>query len=206
MTYRTRLNKALGKYGQLRPDGLRCKFVQQLGYLLWGRKLGYLSWWQHAARSSQVMFFHKGKLLLGKRASTMPDRPNTYSLIGGFTDGFETFAEGLSREIKEECGLDIPPESFPWKNVFNIHDGTSSLTEQATICVTHVLFLYHLSAEQVARLTPTTEVTEFLWVDEKMISDLQSRGLLAFQSQREVIEKAFKKAAEHDASPERGSQ
>lgn len=191
MTYRTKLNKLLGRYGQLRPDSFRYKFIQYLGYLLWGRKIGYLSWWQHAARTSSVMFFHKGKLLLGKRSADMPDRPNTYGLIGGFVDGLETFAEGLSREIKEECSLEIPSESFRWKDVFNIHDGTSSLSEQATFPVTQAQFIYNLSTEQVNKLTPTKEVTEFLWVDADMIEDLQTRGLMSFQSQREAIEKAF---------------
>ena len=194
MTQRTRLNKILGKYGQLRPDSLRYKLIQYVGYFLWGRKLGYLSWWPHAARTAGVMFFHDGKLLLGKRAATMPDRPNTYGLIGGFVDDFESFAEGLSREIKEECGLDIPPENFPWKKVFNVNDGVSSLKEQADFSITQVWFIYHLTAEQVENLTPTKEVTEFLWVDQDMIADLNAHGHLAFQEQRANIEAAFARA------------
>ena len=194
MTKRTKLNKMLGKYGQLRPDSLRYKFIQNLGYILWGRKLGYLSWWPHAARTAGALFFHDGKLLLGKRAATMPDRPNTYGLIGGFVDDLESFAEGLSREIKEECGLDIPPENFAWKNLFKINDGISSLKEQADFSITQVWFIYHLSQEQVESLTPTEEVTEFLWVDQDMIADLNAHGQLAFQEQRENIEAAFAEA------------
>ena len=205
MTHRTTLNKMLGKYGQLRPDSLRYKFIQYLGYLLWGRKLGYLSWWPHAARTAGVMFFHDGKLLLGKRAPTMPDRPNTYGLIGGFVDDFESFAEGLSREIKEECGLDIPPENFTWEKHFHIHDGVSSLTEQAKFSVTKVWFTYHLSAEQVENLTPTEEITEFLWVDQDMIADLNAHGHLAFQGQRVNIEAAFAEAHQRQHTGEGGT-
>ena len=194
MTQRTQMNKKLGKYGQLRPDSWRYKFIQNLGYILWGRKLGYLSWWQHAARTAGVMFFHDGKMLLAKRAAHMPDRPNTYGWIGGFIDGYETFAEGLTREIKEECGLDIPPENFAWKNLFNIYDNITSLKEQADFNVTQAWFIYHLSAEQVAALTPTHEVTDFLWVDEPMLADLNANGLLAFKEQQETIEAAFYEA------------
>ena len=195
MTHRTKLNKSLGKFGQLDPGTWRYKFVQLLGYVLWGRKLGYLSWWQHAARSAGVLFFHDGKLLLGKRAPHMPDRPNTYSHIGGFIDGLETYAQGLSREIREECGLDIPPEVFTWQKIFEIQDGIVNLNEQDKIPLTEVTFVHTLSEQQVKSLQTTTEVTEFLWVDKAMLEDLQSRGLVAFQRERETIERVFAHAA-----------
>ena len=204
MTHRTKINKALGKYGQLDPTTWRYKFIQLLGYIFWGRKLGYLSWWQHAARCAGVLFFHNGKLLLAKRSPHLPDRPNTYSHIGGFIDGLETYAQGVSREIKEECGLDIPPESFPHKNVFEIRDGIMNLTEQDNVPFTEMTFIYSLSEQQVKSLKTTSEVTEFLWVDQAMLEDLQARGLVAFQRERETMERVFAHAAK--ASKEKENQ
>lgn len=193
MTKRTQLNKSLGKFGQLRPGSLRYRFIQNLGYFLWGRKLGYLSWWQHAGRTSSVMFFYQGKLLLGKRAPTVPDRPNVYGLVGGFVDDFETFAEGLSREIKEECGLEIAPDNFPWDNAFSVHERVTTLKEQENIAVTQLIFIHELSTEQVASLTTTSEVSEFLWVDAAALKKLKSENLLHITDRDDVFERAFRR-------------
>lgn len=203
MTRRTKLNKAMGRHGRLSPDTWRYKFIQYLGYLFWGRKLGYLSWWQHAARSASVLFFHRGKLLLGKRSPNMPDRPNTYGLIGGFVDDFETFAEGLSREVREECGLEIPPETFTREKMIKLTEASTSLSEQASIPLVEMLFIQTLTTEQKEAIRPTREITEFLWADINMIDDLQSRGLLAFQRERVNIEDAFRQVEKLQAQSER---
>ena len=64
---RTWANRLLGRYGALKRTDLRYRFIQSLGYLLYGRKIGYLSWWQHAGLSASVLLFHKGKVLIGQR-------------------------------------------------------------------------------------------------------------------------------------------
>lgn len=53
-----------------------------------------------------------GKALLLWRSNTHPHMPLRADLPGGIIEDDETFELGLSREIKEETGLDVDPDDL----------------------------------------------------------------------------------------------
>jgi len=68
---------------------------------------------------SVYLFTEKdGKILLSRRFQTGFEDGN-YSLVAGHVDGEETMREALSREVKEEIGVNINPMDF--KHVLTMH-------------------------------------------------------------------------------------
>lgn len=192
MTTRTRLNKALGRFGSLKPKSFRYKLVQALGYLLWGRKLGYLSWWPHAARSAGVILVCEGRIVLGRRSAQMTDGSGKYSVIGGFVDPGETFADGLIREIREECGLVLSASLFrrPPDMLREFH---VSIREQYNMDLTAFYYIQAITREQAAQLKPSAEVDDFILVDAAAYRSLVAADKLAFRNEVSVIDEALQK-------------
>ena len=54
------------------------------------------------------VFFKEGKILLGRRANT-GWMDGLYGIPGGHGEDKETMAQGVSREAKEEVGVDVAP-------------------------------------------------------------------------------------------------
>lgn len=55
-------------------------------------------------RAAGIMFVHRGRVLLLKRAATSRDAPNTWGLPGGHIEAGETPSEAATRETREETG------------------------------------------------------------------------------------------------------
>ena len=193
MTTRTRLNKALGKFGRLDAKSWRYKLIQLMGYLLYGRKIGYLSWWQHGSRTAGVIFTHKGKVLLGKRAHNIPDAPDTYGYVGGFIDGGETIRDGLVREIKEETGLELDASVFD-RPPEHINETLGvNITEQTNIDLLSMLFVQELTAEQVAQIRPLDETAYYIWATLEDVIAYDEKGQMGFPHQVQRIKEMYAK-------------
>lgn len=60
---------------------------------------------------------HAPKLVAGKRGNGCPDEVGKWNLPSGFIDYNETIKQASSRETKEECGLNIPPNAWQIQSV-----------------------------------------------------------------------------------------
>lgn len=185
-----KINHFYGRFARLERASLRFKLLQLLSLILWGRKIAYASWWVHAARSSSVMLFKDGKLLLGRRANSLNGNLK-YGIIGGFVDDFESFAETTSREIREETGLIIPPAAFTTANLFCIDQRRSTITEQDDMPNVSAIYGYHISDDELKTLTTTNEFSEFIWADEAALDALHTNGELAFEHTYKVLKQAY---------------
>lgn len=184
-------NHFYGKHARIDSSSLRYKFMQALSLVLWGRKIEYMTWWQHAARSSSVMVFNKdAKLLLGRRDNSF-DGNKKYSTIGGFVDNFETFAQATSRELKEESGLIIPPSAFTTANLFCIDQRRSSIKEQSEMPSVSTIYVYHISDDELKNLHTTNEFSEFIWVNEAELDTLYNNNELGFDHNYKMAKQAF---------------
>lgn len=63
-------------------------------------------------KSAHVVIINDGKVLILRRSATDQWMPGHYGLPGGKIDGSETPAEAISRECKEEAGLNVKPEDL----------------------------------------------------------------------------------------------
>lgn len=192
----TKLNKALCGFGVLKPKSRRYKFVQALGYVLWGRKLGYLSWWPRAGRSAGVLLCNSGKILLGRRRN-MHDGNGKYSWPAGFINRGETSAQGLSREIWEETRLKIPAEVFNVNTLFFIRERFGNIAEMHDSDTISLSYYYHLPDDQLQHIQETNEMHDFRWVDEAELDQMHQNGELAFESEYAAIKHGFKLGLVH---------
>lgn len=188
----TRLNKALGDFGVLKPRSLRYKFVQYLGYVLWGRKLGYLAWWPRAGRSAGGLICCNGEVLLGRRRN-LQDGNGKYSWPAGFVNRGETSAQGLSREIWEETRLKISPEAFNMDTLFFIRERFGNIAEMHDSDTISLSYYYYLPESEKANIQETHEMHDFRWVDAAKLNAMHDNGELAFESEYKAIKYAFDK-------------
>lgn len=188
----TRLNKALGDFGVLKPQSLRYKFMQYMGYVLWGRKLGYLAWWPRAGRSAGALICCEGKVLLGRRRN-MQDGNGKYSWPAGFINRGETSPQGLAREIWEETRLKIPAEVFNMDTLFFIRERFGNIAEMHDSDTISLSYYYHLPESEKANIQETNEMHDFRWVDQTELNAMRDNGLLAFESEYKAITYAFEK-------------
>lgn len=63
-------------------------------------------------KSAHVVIVKDGKVLILRRSATDQWMPGHYGLPGGKIDGAETPTEAVSRECKEETGLDVNPKDL----------------------------------------------------------------------------------------------
>lgn len=192
MSHRTRLNKALGRFGSLKNNSFRYKLVQFIGYALWGRKLGYLSWWPHAARSAGVILVNNGRIVLGRRSSLMNEGAGKYSVIGGFVDPGETYAEGVVREIYEETSVRMDVALFQ-RTPDMLRELHVSIREQYDMDLTAFYYVQAISDADLAKLTLNEEVDDFVVVTEAEYRALVQADMLAFPNEVSIIDEAFAK-------------
>ena len=74
---------------------------------------GFTFYQNPRASTAAFILNAKGELLVAKRGKE--PAKDTLDLPGGFVDNDENVEEGMAREIKEETGLDIAPESLVYK-------------------------------------------------------------------------------------------
>lgn len=73
---------------------------------------GFTYYQNPRASTAAFILNSKGELLIAMRAKE--PAKGTLDLPGGFVDNAETAEQGMVREIKEETGLDIKPESIEY--------------------------------------------------------------------------------------------
>jgi len=183
-----------GKNARLVRGSFRYRLMQGISRLLWGREIGYFSWWYHSSRAAGVIFHHNGKVLMGRRQGVL-DASGKLSLIGGFVDGKETSPQAVSREIWEETGLKISPEVFERSPLFAHTEGFGNIAEMTEMAQVVVWYTYALSADQVAALQLTEEVSEYVWVTPQNIDALYTAGELAFIQHYQLAKRFLTEAA-----------
>ena len=92
----------------------RYKVAQFALRLIYGRPYHYISPWTGVGACTGLILHCDGKILLSLREGDIEDS-GTWSIIGGFLnmDDHETFAQAITRELKEETGLELEPTLFP---------------------------------------------------------------------------------------------
>jgi len=65
-----------------------------------------------------IIMVREGKVLLGRRLNT-ETFPNTLAYPGGRMDYGETPEQGIIRETKEECDIDLDPDELSFFNYVN---------------------------------------------------------------------------------------
>ncbi len=134
-------------------------------------------------QSATVAFIlnDKGELLVARRAKE--PAKGTLDLPGGFSDSFETAEEGVSREVKEETGLDVCEAkylfSLPNKYIY------SGFEE-------HTLDLFFLCrTRQATALKAADDVSSLEWVPIDSL-DAQKFGLQSIRKGVEMFKKMVK--------------
>jgi 8-oxo-dGTP pyrophosphatase MutT (NUDIX family) len=191
-TKRTWANRLLGRFGALNKTDLRYKVIQAVGYLLYGRKIGYLSWWQHAGLSASVLLFHKGKVLVGKRRN-MLDANGKYCGIGGFIEmeRRETFESGLVREVWEETRIRLDQSKLTPANLLSINMWYGDIYELRDMAQVGLTYIYHLTDDEAAQLEETDELHAFIWADAAALDDLFDKNMMAFAGEYRKMRRAF---------------
>ncbi len=134
-------------------------------------------------QSATVAFIlnDKGELLVARRAKE--PAKGTLDLPGGFSDSFETAEEGVSREVKEETGLDVCEAeylfSLPNKYIY-------SGFEEHTL---DLFFLCH--TRQATALKAADDVSSLRWVPIDSL-DAQEFGLQSIRKGVEIFKEMVK--------------
>jgi 8-oxo-dGTP pyrophosphatase MutT (NUDIX family) len=62
-----------------------------------------------------LVFDHEGRVLVLRRSASDPWKPHHWNFPGGGVDATdETVTHGAVRELYEEAGIPLPPESLNW--------------------------------------------------------------------------------------------
>jgi 8-oxo-dGTP diphosphatase len=133
-----------------------------------------------------VVFNVAGEVLLVQRAR--PPRQGQWGLPGGLIDLGETLLDGVRREVREECGIEV--EVGDLVAVFEpIHRDNAGEIEYHYVVVDY--WARHVQGD----LRASDDAMNAAWV---AFIDLDSYALLA--DTRRVIEQAWKMAEERDSS------
>jgi ADP-ribose pyrophosphatase YjhB (NUDIX family) len=114
-----------------------------------------------------------GRVLLARRA--VEPSAGLWDLPGGFVEEGEHPVETLRRELREETGLEIEPETFAgmWMDVYG--DGPDA---ESTLC------LYWTARPVSGELHPADDVSELAWF---AADELPAPSDLAFPSVAEAL-------------------
>lgn len=131
--------------------------------------------------ASAIVISSDGKVLMGQKD---PKGGGTYSeddewhIPGGGLDEGETFLEAAGRELKEETGLEIPPEYFV--PVEEIGEGTAKkVYEDGTEEIRHMKFhrfevRLDKTAEELAQLLATNrELKNLTFFDREQLREVK---------------------------------
>lgn len=119
----------------------------------------------------------RGKVLLVRRGRE-PNR-NLWSLPGGAVRLGEGLKGALTREIKEECGIEVEVEE-----VVEVLDRVHS--DQEGRVRYHYVIIDFLASWRAGHLTPASDILEARWLDPAALKELPlTEGLIP------VVEKAL---------------
>jgi ADP-ribose pyrophosphatase YjhB (NUDIX family) len=121
-----------------------------------------------------------GNLLLVKR-DREPAR-GRWSLPGGRVEAGETLREAVVREVREECGIDIVPESLVGIAEWIARDDAGAVEHHYVICD-------FTAAPRTTAVRAGDDAAEVRWVPVGELSSMTlSDGLLEFLADRGVLE------------------
>lgn len=106
---------------------------------------------------------------VGKRGKGCPDEVGKWNLFCGYIEWNETIKEACSREIKEECGLDIP--SNAWK-LISVNSNPKSDKRQNITFRMVTKYRPEYGTEFTTKFSEPDEVEEVRWVGIKDIGKL----------------------------------
>ena len=110
--------------------------------------------------TATAFIFHQNKVVLVKRAPHLDFFPDTYELPGGHIEYGEQVAEGLQREIGEECRIDVFVGEPFYVYTYCRNDIKAHVVEIG----------YFVTPKDIKdKIILSTEHTEFLWVEEKQL-------------------------------------
>jgi ADP-ribose pyrophosphatase YjhB (NUDIX family) len=109
-----------------------------------------------------IIFNEEGKFLILRRTNTAPSNPNKWDLPGGDLDFGEDAVKGISREIKEETGLEI-------ENI-KPFDVESHINKKNEFWVT-VAYAAKTKSDKVKL---SFEHNDFKWIDNEKFLKLES--------------------------------
>ena len=116
-----------------------------------------------------------GYSVLGIRRAIQPCK-GELALIGGFLESGEMWEAGLSREVQEEVGISIPPESWKLEQVFTVLSPPRLIVTASAACPKEF-------EEPDSVPFDPQEVQQVLW--------LQSPTTLCFSSHTESLHRFF---------------
>ena len=116
----------------------------------------------------------RGRILVLKRAPSMPYRPGSWDLPGGHLALGENFEDCLLREVKEETGLDVAID-----RLLGLHSMFSEPYLQA-------LYSCRLTVFRNVRLRPDEHV-EHRWVAPAELASLEMIPYLAAIAKRGML-------------------
>ena len=113
----------------------------------------------------------KGQYLISQRAASRPTFPLMWECVGGSVIAGEDSLAGALREVKEEVGLDLPPDSgrVLFSKVRSIIDGKSY---QDIMDV----WLFQYDGEVSLANATTDEVAQIKWMTRDEIESLRESG------------------------------
>jgi len=113
-----------------------------------------------------IIFNEEGKFLIMRRTGTAPASPNKWDFPGGELDFGEDTTNGIVREIREECELDV--------NDIKLFDIESHINEKGDFWVT----VAYTARARSNEIKLSFEHNKFRWVSAEDFLKLESLGKL----------------------------
>ena len=152
-------------------------------------KDGKMYWVHRAIAVTGVVFkaveeTHEVFVLANKRGNGAADFQGMWNLPCGYLDFDETLSEACAREIKEETGYNLDPESL---HMFGINDSIKENRQNVTARFVTVVIDEDMPAQEILAGGEEDEVEEIKWIPLEEINDYD----WAFDHDK-VIGNAFK--------------
>lgn len=135
---------------------------------------GFTYYFNASAATVAIIENEKGELLVCRRACE--PAKGTLDLIGGFVDPGETTEEAISREIREETGLDISKIEGVSKTGLTYLFSEPNTYNYSNFIVHTTDTFFHIVVPSSCPITPSDDVAETFWVRREDVR-LEAFGL-----------------------------
>ena len=116
-----------------------------------------------------LILFNKKVLLLQDSGYKQKAHENRWGLVGGWLEFGESLLEGLTREIKEETGLNVCVDKLLWAS-----SHVPARPEQKK----QAIILYYLSYANTDQVYLSEEHKNYLWANHSQIMDLIDKPVI----------------------------
>ncbi len=171
--------------------GWRYSIAQVCLRLLFGRKWHFISPWPMAGPGAGVVIFYQGKVLLHQRRGNI-EQAGMWGVNGGYLDLTlqESFQAGIARELFEETGLRVVPESLGEPVWVTILYGQEKL-EMANHSGVGCWYAVAAPHDFLPSIQETDEAHNFKWASEDEVAELVQQGQLNSAEAIEIIRRGF---------------